>query len=615
MRIFIVLITGLTATRRSAIISYDANEPEIYTPSINQVLMTQTEIPEQVELEQSGQPIPEWLNGYRMYRNGPGKYEFGSDQFQHFFDPSSILQQVEFKNGSAFYNSKYLQSRNFKTNSELNRIIYPELGTYAEPDWISHDQNGEILSDEEIEMNRRLFFLEPEAKTDNALVSIHEISGNLIAFGETMYLHTIDGNTLDTLDSFSIEDATNFPKEFIGMTQTAHGVYDKNGNFINMVTGMLFEGLSDGKIRPPKIAYFIYRVPDARTVRRSLSELLECIEFSEPTFNLKQTDFGIRYMHQGLLAGNYFLGMFSSTKTDMHLLQENIKNGEPILTANIHDPDAEQEIRIFNLEKFKWENHPNIILPSGIMLHHINAFVEQSVQAAGNSKQQKFTIDTMWSGNPETISLYYLESLRSSGLELDNLRDILSPAGIPVRLTFQTKLTSNAMDESSMNGEENERRGNIIQPEIEILSDRDLENNNQWQAYVSRGVEFPMINKNLEGSEYNHFWGVGYAQVLGDRLYHTQLNPFERHVYLVEGYEPSEPIFIPNPSRTGSETGSDEETDGVILASFTPTDDPSLEAFVAILNPADLTEITRLYFPVGYRLSTAFHGMWTNTIQ
>ena len=67
--------------------------------------------------------------------------------------------------------------------------------------------------------------------------------------------------------------------------------------------------------------------------------------------------------------------MFSSTKTDIRLLQENIETCEPILTANIHDPDAEQEIRIFHLEKFKWKNHPNIILPSGIMLHHINAFV------------------------------------------------------------------------------------------------------------------------------------------------------------------------------------------------------------------------------------------------
>ena len=186
MRILLALITGLLGKRRNKIINYDSNEPEIYTPSINQVLMTQEEILDQIELDQeSGSKLPEWLNGYRMYRNGPGKYEFGSDQFQHFFDPSAIIQKLQFKNGSIYYNSKYLQSRNYKTNSELGRIIYPELGTYAEPDWISHDENGNILDQDEIEKNRRLFFLEPEAKTDNAQVSIHEISGKDVPVQES----------------------------------------------------------------------------------------------------------------------------------------------------------------------------------------------------------------------------------------------------------------------------------------------------------------------------------------------------------------------------------------------------------------------------------------------
>ena len=72
---------------------------------------------------------------------------------------------------------------------------------------------------------------------------------------------------------------------------------------------------SDGRIRPPKIAFFIYRFPNARTVRRTLSAVLDCLEVSLSTFSLKQTDFGIRYMHQGLMTGDYFLGMFSSTKS------------------------------------------------------------------------------------------------------------------------------------------------------------------------------------------------------------------------------------------------------------------------------------------------------------
>ena len=36
---------------------------------------------------------------------------------------------------------------------------------------------------------------------------------------------------------------------------------------------------------------------------------------------------------------------------------------------------------------------------------HINASVKQSAQAAGNSNEQKFTIDTMWSGNGEECHL------------------------------------------------------------------------------------------------------------------------------------------------------------------------------------------------------------------
>ena len=39
------------------------------------------------------------------------------------------------------------------------------------------------------------------------------------------------------------------------------------------------------------------------------------------------------------------------------------------------------------------------------MLHHINAFVKQSVQAAGNWNEQKFTIDTMWSSYGEECHL------------------------------------------------------------------------------------------------------------------------------------------------------------------------------------------------------------------
>ena len=46
--------------------------------------------------------IPEWLEG-RLIQNGPGKFSFGSDVFNHLFDGSALLQQFTIKNGEATY--------------------------------------------------------------------------------------------------------------------------------------------------------------------------------------------------------------------------------------------------------------------------------------------------------------------------------------------------------------------------------------------------------------------------------------------------------------------------------------------------------------------------------
>ena len=120
----------------------------VKSQSIKQVLKTQEEIPEQIQLETVGM-IPDWING-NLYRNGPGKFEFGNDSFSHLFDPAAIIQKLNFSNGRVEYQSKYLKSRNFKTNQEMNRIIFPELGTAAEPDWVNTDENGLPLTEDEI---------------------------------------------------------------------------------------------------------------------------------------------------------------------------------------------------------------------------------------------------------------------------------------------------------------------------------------------------------------------------------------------------------------------------------------------------------------------------------
>ena len=84
-----------------------------------------------------------------------------------------------------------------------------------------------------------------------------------------------------------------------------------------------------------------------------MSHSIEKNDFSPPTFNINRLDYGARYMHQGVLAGNYFLAILSSSKTDMKLLQQGIKHGRPLLESIVHDPNAQQEIRFFNLKTFR----------------------------------------------------------------------------------------------------------------------------------------------------------------------------------------------------------------------------------------------------------------------
>ena len=59
-------------------------------------------------LQQEG-TIPGWLEG-RLIQNGPGKFSFGNDVFNHLFDGSALLQQFEIRNGEATYMCRCVSS-------------------------------------------------------------------------------------------------------------------------------------------------------------------------------------------------------------------------------------------------------------------------------------------------------------------------------------------------------------------------------------------------------------------------------------------------------------------------------------------------------------------------
>ena len=75
------------------------------------------------------------------------RYEFGNATFEHFFDPSAIIQQIEIRDHEIFYNSKFIRSRNYINNGKANTILYPEVGTWAEAWNVGLNEDGTPIQD------------------------------------------------------------------------------------------------------------------------------------------------------------------------------------------------------------------------------------------------------------------------------------------------------------------------------------------------------------------------------------------------------------------------------------------------------------------------------------
>ena len=110
-----------------------ADDDIFLTNDVGRAYQSMTEIPQPIELTEITGKIPQWLEG-SIYRNGPGRYEYGNDTFKHLFDPSAMIQKLKFDNGRVFYQRRLISSTHTKRNLEEGRIVLTEMGTWTEPE-------------------------------------------------------------------------------------------------------------------------------------------------------------------------------------------------------------------------------------------------------------------------------------------------------------------------------------------------------------------------------------------------------------------------------------------------------------------------------------------------
>lgn len=66
---------------------------------------------------------------HRLRRNGPGKFQIGSDKVGHPYDGDGLVLAISFNNGSAFFRSRFVRTAEYLAESKEQRIMF--RGTFG----------------------------------------------------------------------------------------------------------------------------------------------------------------------------------------------------------------------------------------------------------------------------------------------------------------------------------------------------------------------------------------------------------------------------------------------------------------------------------------------------
>ena len=72
--------------------------------------------------------IPTWLQG-TLLRNGPAKFDVGTQELRHWFDGLALLHRFAFEKGQVSYCSKFLKSQAFQDAKNTGKLCSREFAT------------------------------------------------------------------------------------------------------------------------------------------------------------------------------------------------------------------------------------------------------------------------------------------------------------------------------------------------------------------------------------------------------------------------------------------------------------------------------------------------------
>ncbi|XP_058546242.1 carotenoid-cleaving dioxygenase, mitochondrial isoform X2 [Neofelis nebulosa] len=344
-------------------------------PCIAPLVTTVEETPQIVSACIRGH-FPQWLRGY-LLRVGPGKFEFGKDKYNHWFDGMALLHQFRMEKGTVTYRSKFLQSDTYKANSVHDRIVISEFGTLAVPDPCKNV------------FERFLSKFEVPAITDNTNVNYVQYKGDYYLSTETNFMNKVDIKTLEKTEKVDW-------RKFIAVNgATAHPHYDADGTAYNMGNSYGSHGS----------CYNVIRVPPEKV------DLGETIHGAQVVCSIASAE-GMRpsYYHSFGMTRNYIIFIEQPLKMNLWKVVTSKIRGKSFADGISWEPQYNTRFHVV-------DKHTGQLLPGMyyskpfVTFHQINAFEDQGC----------VVIDLCCQDDGRSLEVYQLQNLRKVGEGLDQV--------------------------------------------------------------------------------------------------------------------------------------------------------------------------------------------------
>ncbi|CRK88774.1 CLUMA_CG002542, isoform A [Clunio marinus] len=499
--------------------------------------------------------IPSWING-SLLRNGPGSIKVGDMIFNHLFDASALLHRFNIVGGKVTYQCRFLKSETYKKNLAANRIVVSEFGTSSVPDPC-----------QSIFEKVATLFKPAEANSDNAMISIYPFNDEYFAFTESPIIHQIDPETLETLDKVNLSDEIGI------VNHTSHPHVMPDGTVFNL-------GMSVSKSGP---AYNIICFPQGERMFENARIVAEV-----PTrWKLHPS-----YMHTFGITENFFIIVEQPLTVSVPAVIKSQLTNEPMISCLKWFPDKLTYIYLIDRDsgELKFTFHAEAFF----YLHIINQF----------EKDDHVVLDISCYRDPEMLNCMYIDSMK----DMQNNPDYAKMfRGRPLRFVLPLNrpkkpksLTSLKIFFSKSLEDPNDASDVIDNNNLVMLKDSEAAAFSMPDGSVfckpellcDLGCETPRINyeKNL-GLDYQFFYAISSdvdlenpgTLIKVDVKKKTKLTWCENNCY------PSEPIFVQTPE-------SQDEDDGVILASLVWGNGDENRVGLLVLDAKTMTEIGRCEF-------------------